>query len=571
MGTTFFSTASPLVRTAVSLVVVGAMGVFAAAGDSAVISDLESGTNENNFQAYWYLYDDCNDGGTSSITNAAEVNPDICGDGKYEFLPTAGEGNSVGTSGYGAKVVYEFGDVEPSCGAGCTYGQMVGMGTQLAKEGQVYDLTGATKISYWAKATEPMTVRIEVCQATVTNFAYHRTTHDLTTSWEQYDIILQEGLGIDQPDWNTEPVAFDPSQIEKLQWQMSADEGCPMSGTVWLDDIVVHGIEWHSPDLIPDEQMRTAGSAASIDGEMLSDMNERPYNRNALGYYWYCYNDAEGRSVTVPGEEFSEIIDGAVTDTVDPTKPVIVIDGNGYDNTNGAYIEFQLGPTYTENGTTIKPFVGIGTRLADNLGTTFFDGDAAGATGLYFDYMTSGGVDMVRLEVKADQVFPNPGIVHYILLPATDGQWQGVLVPWTALKLPDWEEVNQLPPSMRALKTSALEQIQWAFQGNAGTTGALAVDNVLLAGASIAVHDGPVAFARKGMRVGLNQGTLVVEGLAAGTTVHLLDLFGRVRRRTSVDGATASMRTGDLSAGRYILTVSGNAAGGLRTPLTLTK
>lgn len=571
MGTTFFSTASPLVRTAVSLAVAGAMGVFAAAGDSAVISDLESGTNENNFQAYWYLYDDCNDGGTSSITNAAEVSPDICGDGKYEFLPTSGEGNSLGTSGFGAKVVYQFGDVEPSCGAGCTYGQMVGMGTQLAKEGQVYDLTGATKITYWAKATEAMTVRVEVCQSTVTNFAYHRTTHTLTTSWEQYDIILQEGLGIDQPDWNEVPVAFDPSKIEKLQWQMSADEGCPASGTVWLDDIVVHGITWKSPDLIADDQLRTAGTAASLTGEMLSDMNDKPYNRNALGYYWYCYNDAEGRSVTVPGEEFSEIIDGAVTDTVDPTKPIIVIDGNGYDNTNGAYINFQLGPTYTENGTTIKPFVGVGTRLSDNLGTTFFDAEAAGATGLYFDYMTSGGVDMVRLEVKADQVFPNAGIVHYILLPATDGQWQGVLVPWTALKLPDWEEVNQLPPSMKALKTSALEQIQWAYQGNAGTTGALSVDNVFLVGASIAVREGPVLFTRKGMSVRLNEGSLIVNGLSRGTTVQLLDLFGRVRRYMTAEGTAASLQTADLSAGRYILTVSGNANGGIRTPLTLTK
>ncbi|MBD3242646.1 MAG: hypothetical protein GF331_18795 [Chitinivibrionales bacterium] len=571
MGTTFISSVSPLLRAAASLVIVGAMGVFAATGDSAIIADLENGTNENNFQAYWYLYDDCNDGGTSSIVNAADINSTICGDGKYEFLPTAGEGNSLGTPGYAAKVVYEFGANEPSCGAGCTYGQMVGIGTQLAKEGSVYDLTGATTITYWAKASAAMTVRVEVCQTSVLNFAYHYTTHEISTSWEQHTIILQEGLGVDQPGWNTEPVDFDLSKIEKLQWQMSADEGCPTSGTVWIDDIVVHGIEWVSPDLIDAGQMRTAGSASSIDGEMLSDMNERPYNQNALGYYWYCYNDAEGRSVSIPGEEYSEIIAGAAIDSVEPTKPVIVIDGNGYDNTNGAYIEFQLGPTYTENGQTIMPFVGIGTRLSDNLGTMFFDADAAGATGLYFDYKTTGDINMIRLEVKADQAFPNAGIVHSILLPKTDGQWQGVLVPWTALKLPDWEEVNQLPPSMRALKTSALEQIQWAYQGKAGETGSMAVDNVLLAGATIGVQNGTVAFARQSMRVRLNEGMLVVDGTRAGTTVQLLDLFGRVHRRACATGSAASVRTADLSAGRYILSVSGSTGDVLRAPVTLSR
>jgi hypothetical protein len=174
---------------------------------------------------------------------------------------------------------------------------------------------------------------------------------------------------------------------------------------------------------------------------------------------------------------------GATISATDPTKPVIKILGHGNPAGNAAWIDFLLGPTYAENGQTIKPFVGLGTKLSDNLGVEFYNATAAGATGLYFDYQTTGDIDYLRVEVKANQVFTNKGIIHYLLLPATKGAWQGVNILWSDLVLPDWAEVKLLSPAAKQLKLAQLEQIQWAFQGAAAAKGTIAVDNVVLVGA----------------------------------------------------------------------------------------
>ena len=86
--------------------------------------------------------------------------------------------------------------------------------------------------------------------------------------------------------------------------------------------------------------------------------------------------------------------------------------------------------------------------------------------------------------MHANQQFPNEGIVHHCLAPGSEGTWRGATVPFTDLKLPDWEEVRNMPAAQKALKTSALEKLQWSFHGAQGTQAAIAVDNVHLIGAT---------------------------------------------------------------------------------------
>jgi hypothetical protein len=544
-----------------------AMGVASA---QTTIADCESGTNENNLNAYWYVYDDANDGGTSVVTNATKL-----ADGTYEWAPTAGEGNPQGTPGYGAKVAYQMGETKPSCGDGCVYGQMVGIGTQLAPDGAVADITGATKITYWAKASAPMTARVEVAIEPVKNNAYHRTEHEFTTSWAQYDIILSEGLGISQPsEWNTVDVAFDPTKVEKVQWQVSMDDANPEQGTIWIDDIVIDTKIAKFNECV--SCIQTAGSAASHNGWMLSDMEDAPYNQNGIGYYWYCYNDAEERNVSIPGEEFSEIIGGATIDPAAPTLPTIAIDGNGQGGGNGAYIEFQLGPTYQEGGETIKPFVGIGTKLSDNLGTEFYDAAAYGATGIYFDYKTTGDVDQLRLEVQANQTFPNAGIVHHVVLEGTNGEWKGAAVTWEDLVLPRWEDVAAMPPSAKALKTSELSQIQWAFQGNTAATGTIAIDNVKLLDAAPytpgAVLPGLRGMHARGISASLRGSVLRIALPDRSESAHarLMQPNGRTVVVRSATGTGVSLPLDGLAGGLYLLEIR-TPAGSVTSPFTIAK
>jgi hypothetical protein len=456
------------------------IGAGASWAVDSVLDDLDGGTNQNLFGAYWYFYDDCEDGGNSRITSAAQLDETVCGKGKYEFLPADGEGRG-GTGG--ARLAYEFGETEPSCGTACTYGNMVGIGTMTAPEGNVLDITGATTITYWAKASAAMTVRVEVATSVVTNFAYHRVEHEITTEWAQYTInLLDQGIEFKQPDWCKEKdlVDFDPSKVEKIQWQVSADYADnPASATLLLDDIVVNDYEFVPADRC-DECLIAAGSwGGAVDGWLLSDFDGRVAQKNNLGYYWYCYNDAAGRNVSDPSE-YTNIFGGVTENELDPAKPILYVEGNGYAE-NGAFIEFQLGPSYEQAGNVILPFAGIGAMLSDNLGTSFYDAVSSGATGIYFDYKTSGSGD-IRLEIKANKEYGNAGIVHYIKLKGADGEWQGAKVPFSKLMLPDWEDVALIPD--KSLKLSALEKVQWAFQSSPGTENSIAIDNVGFIGAT---------------------------------------------------------------------------------------
>ncbi|MBD3392563.1 MAG: hypothetical protein GF410_11140, partial [Chitinivibrionales bacterium] len=379
-----------------------------ATAQTAVIGDCENGTNQNNFGAYWYVYTDFEDGGNSEISNA-----DPNGDGTYEFTVTEGEGCPSGTAGYGARMDYTLGDTDPGSGS-VTWGSSAGVGTMLALEGEVCDITGAETITYWAKADPPVDIRVEIATSVVEDFCYHHTIHSIGSSWEKFTITLSEPLGIQQYSWGEE-VAFDPTKVEKVQWAISEDEGATenSSGSIWIDDVKIQPYTF-----VPADACESCVSApGAVPGDfLLADMEE---TQNGLGYYTYCYNDVGERSVSSP-EDYSEIFEGVDND--DPEIPILILDGGeGYDNTEGAYIGFQLGPTYQEGSNTILPFVGIGTNLADELGLSPFNAQAAGAPGVDFMYKTTGDYEYVALEVETDQDFGNPGAVYYVKLPATEG------------------------------------------------------------------------------------------------------------------------------------------------------
>ncbi|MBD3345721.1 MAG: T9SS type A sorting domain-containing protein [Chitinivibrionales bacterium] len=520
-------------------------------GQQSVIDDLEGGTNQNKFLQYWYYYDDCEDGGDSKITNAANFDPTICGAGKYEFAPTETEGYN-GTNG--AKIEYEMGTTEPTCGPACTYGNMVGMGTMLAAEGDVLDITGAETITFMAKASAPMTVIVEVASASVLDFAYHYSEFDIGTTWEEYTIDLtDQGITFRQYDWTQDPVDFDPATVEKIQWKISMDyQTNPTTGSLIVDDVIVDGYEFKSP-LVCWDCLESAGSwGATVDGFTLSDFDGKTPNKNSVGYYWYCYNDAEGRAVS-DATEYSNIFGGVTPNDTDPTKPIILIDGNGQVG-DGAYVEFELGPSYDQNGQTIKPFVGIGTMLADNLLTSFYNAEAAGADGIYFDYKTSGDVDNIRFEIKANKDYGNEGIVHQTLLPGTDGAWQGARVLWDDLYLPAWDDVALLPD--KSLKISELEKAQWAFQGSPNASGSIAVDNVGFIGAS---DVGVVNFAKsthkQGLTIDHTRNELRFEMPAGAKAAHVELISAQGRRVAQAGNGSFSIPLGLVSSGMYVLRV----------------
>ncbi len=552
--------------------------VWAQGAAVSTIADNESGTNQNNLGAYWYVYNDSEDGGNSEVTNATEK-----ADGTYEWSPTANQGNPSGTPGYGAVLAYQMGDTQPLAQGQYPYGNMVGIGTQLAPDGEVADITGATKITYWAKASAQMTVRVEVATATVTDAAYHRTEETITASWAQYEIILTDGLGISQPSWTADPKVFDPAQVEKVQWQVSMDyPSNPTTGSLYIDDVQI------DLALTPWDMCR---ECVGVPGQnptpaLLTDFDTAPTNQNAYGFFAYCYNDVGDRTVSAPGVDYSDIYSGVTPNALNPTKPEIEIEGNGYVD-NGAYIEFELGPTFEEGGETILPFVGIGTGLHNEiLGEGHFNAAQNGATGVYFDYKTTGGAPEVVFEVKTSQVFPNTGAVHYIKLPATNGEWKGATIPFSILKLPRWEDIQQLPASQQQLDKTSLAKLQWAIQGQAGLQGSLAVDNVYFLGMTAPVTPLSMNVARYGLAAGGTSSLRIAqtnEDLhvrfrmpvhARQAAAELLSLDGKRIAFTKIAGngmvsATLPMAS-RASAGMYVLTIRSAHSTVVSVPVPIT-
>jgi hypothetical protein len=223
----------------------------------SIISDLENGTGTNNFGSYWYVYDDHADGGNSTITNATKNS-----DGTYNFLPTAGAGNTLagGTPGYGALMVFKLGTIKPSNTTG-SWGNMIGAGCMLALQGKYLDLTGAQKIEFYAKVERPkgtpssVLLRCEVCTYEFDgenggDYGYYHIDLSISGNWAKYTIPLDTvntGNGkLVQWDWSVQNrgrVPFNKTKVTKLQWCVSEDSNASSwfdaSGALYLDDISI--------------------------------------------------------------------------------------------------------------------------------------------------------------------------------------------------------------------------------------------------------------------------------------------------------------------------------------------
>jgi hypothetical protein len=506
-------------------------------GQNSLLDDFEAGSNQNKFLGYTYYYADAGDGGNSTISSALPGTGD-----ELLFDATVSVGPGYGGSTNALLLDFKFGTTKPTCGAGCTYGQSVGVGTEFVGKGNVLDMTGATAITFWAKASEAMIARVEVATKPVTNFGYHRYEASLTTTWSQITVPLVEGPGFAQPAWaaTADPIAFDPTQIEKLQIQISADDNLTTTaGQVWIDDITVVGYSWVPPTAC----MTCLGAVGAGTGALVADMEGTAKNKNKSGGYWYAYTDI-GTRVVASQAEYSEIIAGAVPDSVDPSKPAIAISGlKGAAGTDGAYLSFALGPPFAEAGNTIQPFVGMGTTFQDPLGTTFTN--ASASTGISFDYWTNatGNINFLIIEAITSVDYGNAGITHSVLMPATAGEWRSASIPWTKFLLPPWDEVALIAD--QTLKTNALAKIQWSYKGSQGQKGEFAIDNVKFIGMTTAPEIGAGILQRNAQRTGGMQwvagrgkmefGFTMPEGLNRGR-LEIFDARGSIVGSRSIQG-----------------------------------
>lgn len=470
-------------------------GLFA---QNALLDDHSDGTNQNDFEYYWYYYDDnagvkdddrpkAGPNTTPSVVNVdftEEPRDAFDGDEhivkKYEF--TVGKD---GEESY-ATMPFTFGDIwETSYGDGYCY---VGTGTMLCKDGDVLDLSEATGVKFKIRSKDsPLQVRFKVETMDIiedSSYGYYQMMVDASPGeWTEHTVLFED---MEQPSWVSGSTVFDFNLdlSAKLAWEVSqednttVEEDCLDIDDIWvLDYTYVSRFMWvqETPPARPGNQSKLS----DFDG-LIPQQIKLPYEGelNKMTQYWYAYNDVEigGNSTVISGAEVNE-----ETGRLD----IVFEDGTGSEG-KGAQLLFQIGAPIPQDTIQILGFVGIGCNLYDSATCKYFNATEAGANSVYFEYKANG--DMKKATVELSDIndvgdADNPdrsesrgsGVVMFRDLPLTEeDSWAAVQIPFSEFMYhDDWESAVDIP-----LDVTKLAKLQIKVQGSEGFTGVLAIDNI---------------------------------------------------------------------------------------------
>jgi hypothetical protein len=165
----------------------------------------------------------------------------------------------VGRSGVAGsrsmRFAYELGDRRLSCGAACTYDPYVGFGltftTMMDTAGyNILDLTGATAISFWAKAEKDsimVNFSVGTKDTTPNTSDYGKTLKITGPEWKKYTISLVEPTGMTQPSWATKK-SFDLKRATGIGFGINRGTNSLLpSNTLFIDDVVIENWQYVDP------------------------------------------------------------------------------------------------------------------------------------------------------------------------------------------------------------------------------------------------------------------------------------------------------------------------------------
>jgi hypothetical protein len=217
----------------------------ASAADSTVVADFDMQTNANNIDGFWFYVDDKGSQGNSKILSGdTTVNPPI-------FSATSFGEPAQGIVGYSGRLEYQLGTVKPQCGPACTYPNEVTLGTNVEPVLGVspLDITGATSISFWAKATPAVNISVIFLTTDITDYSWARAAVPVTSTWKRYTANFSGTTGIvfksTYGQGKDKPLTLSKLQGLNFAIQKDASNATASKGELLLDDVTIHG--WKSP------------------------------------------------------------------------------------------------------------------------------------------------------------------------------------------------------------------------------------------------------------------------------------------------------------------------------------
>jgi hypothetical protein len=192
---------------------------------------------------WWWVFNDSGyscDGRSVSYNNAHQIIhswPD-----SNEFRLTPGEGNPFGSGGACAKTTYQL-DTISHCNdsLGKLY-NYAGMGICLDSDCDIpRNLTGLTKITFWAKAAVPTDVEFIIGTTDIQDNSNFRCRISITTSWQKYEVPITSFV---QPGWGNPRIPLHLDKAIKMLFELGSVSPNPRNGTFWVDDIYFQGYSW---------------------------------------------------------------------------------------------------------------------------------------------------------------------------------------------------------------------------------------------------------------------------------------------------------------------------------------
>jgi hypothetical protein len=229
---------------------------------SFVMSDFENGRQTTPFWGYWYTYTDGKEVSAAdtalfgnsmvtSIDSNGQNFTDSLGSPDDRTFPKGHDSLSLNCQKFG----YVLGSRKLSCGGTCNYEAHVGFGTGFTTQAQSLDMTGATSISFWAKAdTAPliMSVAVGTIDTVAPNASDYSQLFSITTAWKEYKIFMKPSADLKQPTWSVVK-SFNTKAVKGLGFGINrGDNPDHPTNAVYVDDVTIQNWRFIEPPVIID-------------------------------------------------------------------------------------------------------------------------------------------------------------------------------------------------------------------------------------------------------------------------------------------------------------------------------
>jgi hypothetical protein len=243
---------------------------------------------------YWFSFND----------HTASEDPSKCGSSEITPLSSEESPFTMSTPGYngtGKAAMMQY-TLEGSAALG--YNPFVGMGLNFkATEGEAFDMSGSTGISFWMKSDSKVYFEVEL-----TGIKDACDYYIYLDPYPEWTLVELSWSDLAQYTWGKK-VTWDLKELTKCQWKVQEADG--ETGQVWVDEVKILGVALDLPEIIDYDALYTAIAEAQelLDAAVVGN-GDGNYPQSAVTMLTGAKTTAEG---VVNNATTQSVADNAVT------------------------------------------------------------------------------------------------------------------------------------------------------------------------------------------------------------------------------------------------------------------